>query len=58
MEQHHANSEKRIIEPDPMSLEDVFGSIQLAEPDKDLNTIIEDAREEHAERVMEKRNQL
>jgi hypothetical protein len=33
-----------------MSLEDVFGSIHLAEPEKDLDTIIEDAREERVER--------
>ena len=54
MDQHHTNSEKRITEPVSMSLEDVSGSIQLAELEKDLNTIIEEAREEHAERFLEK----
>jgi bifunctional DNA-binding transcriptional regulator/antitoxin component of YhaV-PrlF toxin-antitoxin module len=94
MEQHHANSEKRIIlhptrrgqlnlpvevqrylgtkpesplqlvlkdgkaylEPVSMSLEDVFGAIELAEPEKGLDTIIEEAREEHVERFREKYN--
>jgi len=41
---------KIYLEPVSMSLEDVFGSIQLAEPEKDLDTIIEEAREEQAER--------
>jgi hypothetical protein len=37
-----------------MSLEDVFGSIELAEPEKDLDQIIEEAREEHVARFLEK----
>ena len=45
---------KAYLEPVSMSLEDVFGSIQLAEPEKDLDTIIEEAREEHTERFLEK----
>ncbi len=48
---------KAYLEPVTMSLEDVFGSIELAEPEKDLNNIIEEAREEHVERFLEKYNQ-
>jgi len=49
---------KAYLEPVSMSLEDVFGSIQLAEPEKDLDQIIEEAREEHVERFMEKYKQV
>ena len=49
---------KAYLEPVSMSLEDVFGSIELAEPEKDLDTIIEEAREEHVERFREKYNQV
>jgi len=45
---------KAYLEPVSMSLEDVFGSIELAEPEKDLDQIIEEAREEHTERFLEK----
>jgi bifunctional DNA-binding transcriptional regulator/antitoxin component of YhaV-PrlF toxin-antitoxin module len=48
---------KAYLEPVTMSLEDVFGSIELAEPGKDLDKIIEEAREEHVERFLEKYNQ-
>ncbi len=37
-----------------MSLEEVFGSIELSEPGKDLDRIIEEAKEEHSERALEK----
>jgi hypothetical protein len=37
-----------------MSLEDVFGSIELAEPEKDLSSIIEEAREERVESFLGK----
>ncbi|HWS84275.1 MAG TPA: hypothetical protein VN207_08445 [Ktedonobacteraceae bacterium] len=47
---------KAYLEPVTMSLEDVFGSIELAEPGKDLDKIIEEAREEHVERFLEKYN--
>jgi bifunctional DNA-binding transcriptional regulator/antitoxin component of YhaV-PrlF toxin-antitoxin module len=47
---------KAYLEPVTMSLEEVFGSIQLAEPEKDLDKIIEEAREEHTERFIEKYN--
>ncbi len=40
-----------------MNLEEVFGSIELAKPGKDLDQIIEEAKEEHAERFLEKYNQ-
>ena len=48
---------KVYLEPVSMSLEDVFGSIELAEPGKELDKIIEEAREEHVERFLEKYNQ-
>lgn len=48
---------KVYLEPMAMSLEDIFGSIVLAEPRKDLDKIIEDAREEHVEKFLEKYNQ-
>jgi len=48
---------KAYLEPVSMSLEDVFGSIELAEPEIDLDTIIEEAREEHVERFLEKYKQ-
>ncbi len=48
---------KAYLEPVTMSLEDVFGSIELAEPGKDLNSLIEEAREEHVERFLEKYKQ-
>lgn len=48
---------KAYLEPVSMSLEDVFGSIKLAEPGKDLDKIIEEAREEHVEKFLEKYNQ-
>ncbi len=41
----HADHAKRIIlNCVTMGLEDVFGSIELAEPDEDLDKIIEKAR--------------
>jgi hypothetical protein len=43
---------KAYLEPVSMSMEDVFGSIELAEPEKDLEKIIEEAREEHVERFL------
>jgi bifunctional DNA-binding transcriptional regulator/antitoxin component of YhaV-PrlF toxin-antitoxin module len=49
---------KAYLEPVSMSLEDVFGSIQLAEPEKDLDQIIEEARAEHVERFIEKYKQV
>lgn len=48
---------KAYLEPMTMSLEEVFGSIELAEPGKDLDQIIEEAKEEHVERFLEKYNQ-
>ena len=48
---------KAYLEPVSMSLEEVFGSIELAEPGKDLDKVIEEAREEHVERFLEKYNQ-
>ncbi len=48
---------KAYLEPVTMSLEEVFGSIELAEPGKDLDQIIEEAKEEHVERFLEKYNQ-
>jgi hypothetical protein len=63
MDSHSARNDERgdgkaYLEPVTMSLEDVFGSIQLAEPEKDLEQIIEEAREEHAERFVEKYKQV
>ncbi|HEY4034471.1 MAG TPA: hypothetical protein VGL94_10965 [Ktedonobacteraceae bacterium] len=48
---------KAYLEPVSMSLEDVFGSIKFAEPGKDLDKIIEEAREERAGKFLEKYNQ-
>ena len=47
---------KAYPEPVTMSLEDVFGSIELAEPGKDLDQVIEEAKEEYVERFLEKYN--
>lgn len=55
MEQYHTAHEKRItINHFTMTLEDVFGSIELVEPREDLDKIIEKAREEYLERLLEK----
>lgn len=48
---------KAYLEPVTMTLEEVFGSIELAEPVKDLDQIIEEAKEEQVERFLEKYNQ-
>jgi hypothetical protein len=52
MEQQYYTNHEICVAPNyvSMSLEDVFGSIKLAEPGKDLDQIIEESKEEHVER--------
>jgi bifunctional DNA-binding transcriptional regulator/antitoxin component of YhaV-PrlF toxin-antitoxin module len=44
---------KAYLEPVTMSLGEVFDSIELAEPGKDLDQIIEEAKEEHIGRFLD-----